>query len=60
MDNKENNNINLILNPLHQEYSNLPKRSMVVPRLNFFNEIVHEIKWYCYPSDLERYMKYKK
>ena len=59
MDKIENNSIKLMLNPLHDEFYNLPKRKLYSPRLNLFNEIVYEIKWYSYPSDIKRYIKYR-
>ncbi len=48
------------INPLHQEFYNLPKYRKFIPYLNIFNEIEHYSKWICFESDLKKQYKFIK
>lgn len=52
--------VRLILNPIHEEYKNIPKRRFIIPKLNYFNqEIIYETIWVCYLNDLNNYKNNK-
>jgi hypothetical protein len=53
----ENKMTRLILNPIHINYDNIPKRRYNVPKLNIFGEIKYETIWYCFINDFDNFLK---
>ena len=48
------------LNPLHQEFHNIPKRQKYIMTLNMFNEIQYHRVWYCFNYDLKKFLNKKR